>query len=26
MGQYQFPPADAPIIEALQRNSMGQGA
>jgi 8-oxo-dGTP diphosphatase len=26
MGQYQFPPADAPVIEALQRDSMGQRA
>jgi 8-oxo-dGTP pyrophosphatase MutT (NUDIX family) len=24
MGQYEFPPADAPVIEALQRDSTGQ--
>jgi len=26
MGQYEFPPADAPVIEALQRDEMGQSA
>ena len=25
MGRYQFPPADRPVIEALQENSVGPG-